>query len=51
MMMVPAAGSRLTPAMTSPFRWVRVASQPDPMMTTTWMTPKGILNRIASKLV
>lgn len=51
MRIVPMDGRMLTPAMTRPFLWKRVASQPDPMMTKTWMTPKGMLKRMASKLV
>lgn len=37
--------------MTIPLRPIFVETQPDPIMTTIWITPVGMLKRIAVKLV
>lgn len=47
----PRVGKVLRPVMTIPLRPIFVATQPDPMMTTIWMTPVGIVKRIAVKFV
>ena len=51
MRIVPMVGRTATPAMTRPFRWVFVASQPDPKIAIIWITPKGMLKRMVSKLL
>lgn len=50
MMMVPTTGSTLTAAMVNPFLCQCVAAQAEPMIMKNWMAPKGMLNKMASKL-
>lgn len=50
-MIVPMVGSTAIRAIARPFRLNLVAPQLEPKMTTIWITPNGMLKRMASNLV